>query len=138
MTAGPANRCRRSGCASHPARLRRSRASAAGPDTDDRAVAFREWVVLLESASHDDAPLIDIATVHAVLGALGDEEAVALHGGDRVSVQVRQRAADPAIALSRILDRWRDTAVPLMPAGWDVVRAEVLTPDEFRRDCEVA
>jgi hypothetical protein len=25
-----------------------------------------------------------------------------------------------------------------MPAGWDVVRAEVLTPDEFRRDCEVA
>ena len=94
------------------------------------------WVVLLEAAPNAEASLVDIGTVWATLRAIGDEGAVALHAPDRVAIQVRIEAADVALALVVALARWRQAAVAHAPAGWNVVRAEVLTPEELERDCE--
>ena len=93
------------------------------------------WIILLEAAPDGDASLVDIGTVGAILRAMGDEGSVALHAPDRVAVQVPVQAADVALALCEALARWRARAAESLPAGWHVVRAEVLTPEEFRRDC---
>ncbi len=94
------------------------------------------WIILLEAAPDGDASLVDIGTVGAILRAMGEEGGVALHAADRVAVQVPVQAADVALALGEALARWRATAAESLPRGWQVVRAEVLTPEEFRRDCE--
>ena len=95
------------------------------------------WIILLEAAPDGDATLVDIGTVGAILRAMGDEDRIALHAPDRVAVQVPVQAADVALALCQALARWRAAAAQSLPAGWHVVRAEVLTPEEFRRDCEL-
>ena len=96
------------------------------------------WVVLLEAAPNGDASFLDIGTARVILRAMGDEDGVVLHAPDRVALQVRVRAADVAVALAEALTRWRSAAGTSVPPGWDVVRAEVLTPDEFERDCRLA
>ncbi len=94
------------------------------------------WVVLLEAAPKIGASLVDIATARAVLRAMGDEDGVGLYAPDRVAVQVRVHGRDVAVALSVALVRWRIAAGMAALTGWVLVRAEVLTPDEFERDCE--
>lgn len=98
----------------------------------------RIWVVLLEAApaADRDAAVVGVRAVRAILAAMGDAGGVGLHCPDRVAVQVRLAADDPAMALAAALARWRPAAVHLMEAGWSVVRVEVLTPDEFRQDCQ--
>jgi hypothetical protein len=96
----------------------------------------RTWVVLLEAAPATDAVVVDVRAVRAILVAMGDLGGVGLHCPDRIAVQVRLSAADPAMALAAALARWQPAAVHLVQAGWSVVRVEVLTPEEFRRDCE--
>ena len=112
--------------------------SRAGTGGADLTTNGRDsWIILLEAAPDGDASLVDIGTVRLILSAMGDEAGVALHAPDRVAVQVRVQAADVALALSQALRRWRVAAAKSAPAGWHVVRAEVLTPEEFTRDCEV-
>ena len=96
------------------------------------------WIVLLEAAANPNASLLDIGTVRTLLRAMGDENGIGLHAPDRVAVQVRVQATDVASALSVALARWRLAAGKAAPTGWDLVRAEVLTPEEFERDCELA
>lgn len=100
--------------------------------TDDRGT----WIVLLEAVSDGDGSPVDMATVKAILVGMGHEDAVGLHASARLAVQVRVDAADVAAALSEALARWRSAAAGLARAGWLIVRAEVLTPEEFRRDFE--
>jgi hypothetical protein len=94
------------------------------------------WIVLLEAAPAVDAEGVDVHAVRAILAAMGDAGGVGLHCPDRVAVQVRLSAADPSMALAVALARWRPAALHLVQAGWSVVRVEVLTPDEFRLDCQ--
>ncbi len=95
-----------------------------------------DWIVLLEAAPNGGASLLDIGTLRVILRAMGDEDGVALHAADRVAVQVHVEAPDVAVALCRALARWRTVAAASVPPGWDVVRGEVLTPEEFARDGE--
>jgi hypothetical protein len=77
---------------------------------------------------------MDMETARALLRGMGDEDGVALQCPDRVALQVRLTAPDPLVALSAALTRWRAAARTVGPAGWHVVRAEVLTDGEFDRD----
>ncbi len=56
---------------------------------------------------------------------------------DRVAVQVQVQARDVLGALGEALTRWRAAAAESLPAGWHVVRAEVLTLEEFERHWEL-
>jgi hypothetical protein len=107
-----------------------------GADANVTADGDRGWVVILEAAPAVEASLIDIGTVRAVLRAMGDEDGVALHAADRMAVQVRIDGGDVALALSAALARWERLARKCVPPGWDVVRAEVLTPDELQKEFE--
>ncbi len=94
------------------------------------------WVVLLEAAPNGEASLLDIGTARVILRSMGDKDGVVLHAPDRVALQLKVRADDVALALGVALTGWRTAAATSVPAGWDVVRAEVLSPEEFKRDCE--
>lgn len=65
-------------------------------------------------------------------------EAVVLRAEDRCALQVRVRASNPSEALSQVFSRCAEAVSHLELEGWDVVRAEVLTPDEFESDFERA
>ncbi len=95
------------------------------------------WIVLVEAAPNGEASLIDIGTVRTLLRAMGDQDGVALHASDRVAVQVQVQADDVLRAVGEALTRWRAAAAGSLPAGWHVVRAEVLTAEEFERDFEL-
>lgn len=93
------------------------------------------YMVLLEAAANDDASFVDIGTARAVLSAMGDDDGVALRARDRLAVQVEVHAPDMALALAAALARWR-LAAERLPKGWQVVLAEVVTPEEFKNDHE--
>ena len=90
----------------------------------------RSWIVLLEAVRTEETPAVDAATVWAVVRAVGDT-AVGLHCSDRLAVQVAVSASDPAAAATKLVRRWRTVAPGLGLEGWDMVRAEAMTPEEF-------
>ena len=97
----------------------------------------QRWIVLVEAEPKGRAAQIDARTASSVLRAMGGEGAVGLRSPGRVAMQVSVHAADAAVALSTVLSRWRSPAVRLAMRGWAVVRAEVLTWEEFQLDVEV-
>ena len=111
-----------------------SNGASDGHTNDGERLAQRRWMVLLEAVPSAGTSLIDCDTADALLSALGDEHVGGLHRPDRVAVQVSMLAADVAAALTAVLARWRRAAADVRLHDWDVVRAEVLTPEEFERD----
>ena len=107
-----------------------------GTGGDQAADGGDRWVVLLEAASNGGS-LGDMGAVRAILKAMRDADGVALHAPDRIAVQVQVQAADVALALGAALGSWHAAAPDSAPTGWHVVRAEVLTPEEFKKDCEL-
>lgn len=104
---------------------------------DDRSADGGEqgtWIVLVEATPNAQASLVEAETVCDLLVAIGDKDGAALHCPDRVAVQVRLSAVDAAEALSKVLRLWRGAVGRLALPDWNVVRAEVLTPEEFQRD----
>lgn len=96
----------------------------------------RRWIVLLEAIRKADGSPVTTNTAYGLSKAMGGD-AVGLHSPDRVAVQVPVWAVDVAVALVTVVSRWRSAEARLALQGWDVVRAEVLTLEEFERDCEV-
>jgi hypothetical protein len=94
----------------------------------------REWVVLVEAAGG----CVDRATVSRLVSMLGGHAGdAALYDSDRCAIQVRAEGANPAAALSGVFIRWEDAVAELELQSWDVVRAEVLTLEEFESDFEL-
>lgn len=102
-------------------------------DSDRR----RKWVVLLEAVRDPEIWCIDARAAGALLRAMAGKDAGGLHDSDRVAVQISVSASDIAAALEGVLGRWRCAVAGLDLDDWDVVRAEVLTPEEFQRECEL-
>ena len=118
-----------------PGRRRTGGSQGGASDAEVTTNGRGSWIVLLEAAPDGGASLLDIGTLRVILRAMGDEDGVALHAADRVAVQVHVEAPDVAVALCTALARWRTVAASV-PPGWDVVRGEVLTPEEFARDAK--
>lgn len=101
----------------------------------DESCDERPWVVLLEATRTGEAPQVGATEARVVLHAMGYEAGAGLQAPDRVAVQVSVHAPDVASAVARVLDRWRGATLGLGALEhWDVVRAEVLTPEEFGRE----
>ena len=92
--------------------------------------SYQMWIVLLEAVPTQNAPIVDALNAASILRAMG-ETVVGLHSRDRLAVQVSVPADDPGVALTTLLRRWRSAAPQMGLEGWDVVRAEVMTPEEF-------
>ena len=97
----------------------------------------QRWIVLVEAEPDGRPSQIDARTASSVLRAMGGESAVGLRCRERVAIQVSVHAADADVALSTVLSRWRSPAVRPAMRGWAVVRAEVVTWEEFQLDVEV-
>ena len=97
-----------------------------------------QWVVLVEATDGGTRGDVDQHDVVRLLTALdrncGGTSGGALHSSDRYALQVTTTASDPAEALCSVLSGWADALRDLDLPVWEVVRTEVLTPDELERD----
>ncbi len=91
------------------------------------------WVVVLEAAGE-----IDDRSLHRVLEALADVHPVALHSPDRYAVQMQIAAGGQAEALFVALARCRSALAAAGQPPTEFVRAEVLSGEEFERECRLA
>jgi diguanylate cyclase (GGDEF)-like protein/PAS domain S-box-containing protein len=88
----------------------------------------------LEAGATRDDPALPDGARERLLQTLSDYEPAIVCGERRCSVQLQVEAANEAEALFAASARWRDAAHRLGLAVWPVVRAEVLTREEFLRD----
>lgn len=93
------------------------------------------WVVLFEVDRRAGDPM-DVAVARSILDAMADADPSGLHSPDRVAFQAWVRATTASGALESATARWLAATRRWNVRGWEVVRAEVLTPEEFQRDCE--
>jgi diguanylate cyclase (GGDEF)-like protein/PAS domain S-box-containing protein len=93
------------------------------------------WVVLIEAAGDPANGPIDLHAVERLRDAMGSgTEAGALHCADRYALQVTTTSPGPVEALYSVLSRCSNAVRRLKLPVWNVVRTEVLTPEELARD----
>ena len=93
------------------------------------------WAVVVEVAAEGDKR-VGLATVEALMQAVRDCRPAALFSEDRYAFQLWVDSEGPAEALLTAVSRWREATRVLEVGGYELVRAEVLTPSEFIRDIE--
>lgn len=98
----------------------------------------KEWVVLLEVERHGPDGAVAADDVEALLQAVGKGPYGRLHCPDRYALQVTAPGSSPVEALVDVLSRWSHAVHHLGLPLWEVVRTEVMTPEEFDRDCQSA
>lgn len=98
----------------------------------------KTWVVVLEAHTRHAGGTIDERAVQQLLAALPHARPVALHSPERYAVQVHLEAGDEASALRLTMAQWRTSLAALGVDNPRLLRAEVLTLEEFERDCRLA
>ena len=96
---------------------------------------MRRLIVELELAPDVESTPMDRGALRRLLVEL-DAHPVALYCPDRALVQLRLEAADHAGALRSALSRWNRARTSMHLASWNVVRAELFTPEQLERDLE--
>ncbi|MGH9279054.1 MAG: PAS domain S-box protein [Acidimicrobiales bacterium] len=97
----------------------------------------RRWMILVEAAKSAVARAIDENEVERLLRAVDPRPgAAALHCADRYALQVEAEGSTADDALRSALSRWAAAVCRLRLPAWELVRAEVLTPEEFERDLQ--
>lgn len=102
--------------------------------SDMHPTGGKEWVVLLEADRGDDPHEFDRNTMQRLLAAVAHTRPSSLHTENRYVLQMFVEATNPPAALLAAFSLWGDALVQLDLPAWDVVRTEVLTPDELARD----
>ena len=95
------------------------------------------WVVIVEARPKSGAGAVEVSQLRRLLEHMPGVEPVALHSAERVAVQVHIDAPCEVEALRLAL---ADLRAGLPRVGlWDlrVIRAEVLTREEFEQDCRM-
>lgn len=97
-----------------------------------------QWIVLVEAAGAGGCGGVAPGDVSRLLAAVsrtsGSDGGGALESPDRYALQLTTTAPGPAEALLRVLASWVDALRELDLPIWQVVRTEVLTPEELERD----
>ena len=96
------------------------------------------WVVVLESSTRRSVGDMDEDGLRRLLVGLGELQPVGLHSPDRYAVQLHIPADTHAEALVIAVDHWRAEVARLGGGSPPLYRAEVMTLEEFERDCHMA
>ena len=96
------------------------------------------WVVVLEAQPDSGEGPIGVSQLRRLLEHLPGVEPIALHGAERVALQVHVDAPDEVEALRLALAGLRGGLLRVELCDLKVVRAEVLTWEEFEKDCRMA
>jgi diguanylate cyclase (GGDEF)-like protein len=97
-----------------------------------------EWVVVVEAEAADGGEPIEVWRLRRLLEALEGLDPVGLHSAERIAVQIRVPTPDPAEALRAALADFAAALGAVEPWDLRVVRAEVLSREEFDADCRAA
>jgi diguanylate cyclase (GGDEF)-like protein len=97
----------------------------------------QEWVVILEAANRDRAP-VDDDFLDRLLEQVRDCKPRALHATDRYALQLLLAAESGLEAHSIAMKRWRRALSAIGGPVWAEVRVEVLTRAEFEQDLAMA
>jgi diguanylate cyclase (GGDEF)-like protein len=96
----------------------------------------QEWVVVVEGIC--TPARFDLAALRRLLQRVEQCSPSALQASDRCALQLHVTAASSSDALTLALEQWDLAVRDLAHLDWKVVRAEVMTVDEFARDCAAA
>ncbi len=96
------------------------------------------WVVVLEAQPSNGSEDVDISQVQRLLEHMRGIDPVALHSAERVAVQVQVVASGQVEALGVASADLRAGLFKVGLSDMRVIRAEVLTREEFERDCRPA
>jgi diguanylate cyclase (GGDEF)-like protein len=98
----------------------------------------RPWIVLLEAADEGNGSVIDPETVDRLAAAWADVFPTTLHSPSRYAMQVRVEAPDPPSALAVAIRSWNEAISASGAPRWELVRSEVLTPEELEVELRAA
>jgi GGDEF domain-containing protein len=101
-------------------------------------VARAQWVVILEADARAPDGMLDEFGLRRLLEALPNVCPVGLHSPERYALQVQVVAHGEAEALGLAVAHWRAALEKLGIRNSRLIRAEVLTQEEFQRDCDLA
>ena len=91
-------------------------------------------MVLLEAADERSRTVIDAAAFRRLVTAWAAAPPGVLYSPSRYALQVAVVARDPQSALAAAMGLWSDALRRAGLPRWQLVRAEIVTPDEFERD----
>ncbi|HEX3539532.1 MAG TPA: diguanylate cyclase [Acidimicrobiales bacterium] len=94
--------------------------------------------MLLEAAGDVSGPPLDTERLRQLSEVLDCDQVVALQDQHRYAVQLLVASASPAEALFAASARWSDAQRRLGLTRFHLKRAEVLSPDEYERECAAA
>lgn len=98
-----------------------------------------EWVVLLEAAGEVAGGMaVDPLTLGRVVAPWASPAPVTLYSHDRYAVQLKVWAESPHAALASAMGLWRDALRRRALPDWELVRAEVVTPEELEHELRAA
>lgn len=94
----------------------------------------REWIVLLEASDERGRSTIDASSFRRLVSSWPGPGPTALYSPNRYALQVPVRAFNPPSALSSAMWLWKDVLRRTGLPDWQLVRAEIVTPDELERE----
>jgi diguanylate cyclase (GGDEF)-like protein len=97
----------------------------------EQQMTSAQWIVVLEATADGSTPQVDEATLSRLLEGVSDYGPIALLSDDRYAVQLRVTAANPYEAAGVALRRWSGAVFSLGAPAWNIVRADVMTLEEF-------
>lgn len=97
-----------------------------------------EWVVVLEAQPTNGDGAVDVSRLRRLLEHMAGIEPIGLHCAERVAVQVHVNAPSEVEALGEALADLRAGLSGVGLGDLRVIRAEVLTWEEYERDCRLA
>lgn len=92
------------------------------------------WIVLIEAALIASDLAVEAASVERLLAVFAAHRPSAMYSRDRYVLQVVMPGSSPDDALRKVLIRWRRSVMAAGLAGFKLVRAEVMTPDELEAE----
>lgn len=98
-----------------------------------------EWVVLLEAAGEMTGGVaVDPMTLGRIVAPWASSAPVTLCSSDRYALQLKVWAESPHAALASAMGLWRDALRRTDLPDWELVRAEIVTPEELEHELRAA
>ena len=99
---------------------------------------LKEWTVLLEAADTVGVSTIEPESFRRLVESWAVSAPTALYSPSRYALQVTLEASDPPSALSLALSLWKDALRRAGVPEWELVRAEILTPEELEQELQAS
>lgn len=97
-----------------------------------------EWVVLLEITDERKGSTIDPLSFARLVCSWATPIPTTLYSPKRYALQVALRATDAPLALSAAISLWKDAVRRSGLPEWQLVRAEIMTPEELEEELDAA